>query len=420
MEQAKASLQLALTTLSPHDRYNIIAFNSDYRSYSTHPQPATGTNLRGAQAFVDRLHAHGGTEMYTPLDAVLSEPAAEGFLKQVVFITDGSVGNEGALFQLIEQKLHQARLFTVGIGSAPNSFFMRKSAQFGRGTFTHVGNLAEVSEKMSALFRQLQTPRLQDIQVSWPDGFSAEAYPTRSPDLYHGQPLLIKAKLTHRQSAQGAVKHSRSASDGSITVSGLSASGPWSRTLSVPALKERPTDHQNPAGKGVGSLWGRAKISALMDQKHTGVPEADIKPQVLEVALTHQLLSAYTSFIARDKTPARPPETTLKATSVPNLVAKGQTPMPHTLLSTQPHSPAQYSPHSYPQTALGLNGLLWMGTLSALLALLLMTAGKLLMIPPEWFLRAGSFVQPSPQTASQPASQHALQGPSQDVKAPNP
>ena len=52
-------------------------------------------------------------------------------LRQIVFITDGLIGNEDALFTILERDIGQNRLFTVGIGSAPNGHFMRKAAQFG-------------------------------------------------------------------------------------------------------------------------------------------------------------------------------------------------------------------------------------------------------------------------------------------------
>ncbi|WP_439135809.1 VIT domain-containing protein, partial [Pseudomaricurvus sp.] len=96
IQQAKASLQLALSTLSAQDRFNIVEFNSSFHRYSNTPVFATAANLRRAQSFVQGLHARGGTEMHAPLNAVLSESSDAQYLKQVVFITDGSVGNESA------------------------------------------------------------------------------------------------------------------------------------------------------------------------------------------------------------------------------------------------------------------------------------------------------------------------------------
>ena len=57
-------------------------------------------------------------------------------VRQVVFITDGAIGNEDQLFAAIHDGLGRSRLFTVGIGSAPNAYFMANAARQGRGTFT--------------------------------------------------------------------------------------------------------------------------------------------------------------------------------------------------------------------------------------------------------------------------------------------
>ncbi len=352
IEQAKASLQLALSNLSDRDRFNIVAFNSGFHQYAPQSQPASAQLLQSARHYVTGLQAGGGTEMFAPLQAVLNTPASPGYLKQVIFITDGSVGNERALFQLIEQHLGSARLFMVGIGSAPNSFFMRKSAQFGRGSFTHIGDLGEVSEKMSNLFRQLEAPVLRDIQLQWPDAVQAEVYPGRLPDLYHGQPLLLKAKVNKIAS-------------GNLTLSGQTPTGVWQQSLALQPMAA-PFSSASASASGIASLWARDKIAALMDQLHTGTAEAEIKPQVLEIALAHKLMSRFSSFVAVEQTPARPSDSALTSTAVANLLAKGQQPaaFPQAIQSS-------HTALAYPQTSLGINSLLLKGCCWLLLALLL-------------------------------------------------
>ena len=81
----------------------------------------------------------------------------------------------------------------MGIGSAPNSHFMTKAAQFGRGTFTYVGDLREVQEKMAGLFAQIESPVLKDVSIRWPDGTAVETFPARVPDLYLGEPIVVAA-----------------------------------------------------------------------------------------------------------------------------------------------------------------------------------------------------------------------------------
>ena len=150
---------------------------------------------------MQQLRADGGTEMRPALELALSTPAQESHLRQIVFITDGSVGYEDEMFSMIEQNLGDARLFTVGIGSAPNSWFMRKAAEAGRGTYTFISALHEVSEKMEALFRKLEHPQVTDITLHWPSGVIVDSYPAFVPDLYLGEPVSVRARASKRISS---------------------------------------------------------------------------------------------------------------------------------------------------------------------------------------------------------------------------
>src|SRR5690554_1937263 len=114
-------------------------------------------------------------------------------VRQVVFMTDGAVGNESALFSQIRRQLGDHRLFTVAIGSAPNMHFMREAARWGRGSYTSVQDLADMSGPLARLFAAMEAPVMTDIQVTWP-GQSAAAmegsFPQRPGDLFQGEPLL--------------------------------------------------------------------------------------------------------------------------------------------------------------------------------------------------------------------------------------
>jgi Ca-activated chloride channel family protein len=284
MEQAKAALSYALDTLTSRDRFNIVEFNSILRPMYADALPATAENIRSAKGWVKALKAGGGTEMAPALRFALNGRETPGVLRQVIFMTDGGVGNEDELFKLIAERLGSSRLFTIGIGSAPNSHFMTKSAQFGRGTFTYIGDVREVEEKMAKLFAKIEAPVLKDVAIRWPDGSPVETFPARVPDLYLGEPIVVSTALTRTASR-------------TIVVSGLRGNQPWSVTL---------TPASDSAANGVGVLWARSKISTLMDSLRSGADEKDIRPAVLTVALEHHLVSAYTSLVAVDVTPTAP------------------------------------------------------------------------------------------------------------------
>lgn len=136
IEQAKAALSLALARLGPADTFNVVRFNHRTDSLFLGAQPANPQNVQAAERYVGGIRAEGGTEMLPALLRALDGQEQQGRLRQVIFLTDGAVGNEEQLFRAIRERLGSSRLFTIGIGSAPNSHFMREAARLGRGTFT--------------------------------------------------------------------------------------------------------------------------------------------------------------------------------------------------------------------------------------------------------------------------------------------
>lgn len=304
--QARESLVMALGTLMPEDRFNIIQFNSTAEALFMHPTLANDAAMVRADEYIASLQANGGTNMAPALALALTGLPPSDFVRQVVFITDGAIGNEVQLFQQIETELGDTRLFTVGIGAAPNGYFMRKAAQFGRGSFTFIGKVDEVAEKMDKLLSRLEHPALTDICVHWPG--HAEAYPAQTPDLYLGEPLVVVAQLDQLK--------------GDTEVCGETGFSSWNQFLN---LKSNQPD------SGIATLWGRRKIGSLMDDLAMGGDAEVIRDQVIDVALEQRLLSRYTSFVAVDKTPARSQESALKRTRLANLAPDAATAEPRNL-----------------------------------------------------------------------------------------
>ncbi|MGH7303065.1 MAG: marine proteobacterial sortase target protein, partial [Candidatus Rokuibacteriota bacterium] len=265
IDQAKAALKLALERLRPGDRFNVIRFNHTTDAVFPAARAATRQNVAAASHYVGRLHANGGTEMLPALREALDGQEHPGRLRQVIFLTDGAVGNEAQLFAAIHERLGDSRLFTIGIGSAPNSHFMREAARLGRGTFTYIGSLAEVKDKMVALFAKVESPALTDVEIESVAG--AEIVPERIPDVYLGEPITVALRVPTLPSR--------------VVLRGRLGVEVWERELVL-----------HPAGEGAGlsSHWARGKIAALLDRRRTGSTEDEVRPAVLELALRHHLV----------------------------------------------------------------------------------------------------------------------------------
>ncbi|MGH1538618.1 MAG: marine proteobacterial sortase target protein [Gammaproteobacteria bacterium] len=294
LQQAKQALLLGLNELKSDDWFNIIQFNSYTESFSSQALPARENNIERAKAYIHSLYANGGTELATALNTSLSNISKSDRIRQVVFLTDGSVGNEAQLFKIINKKLNNSRLFTIGIGSAPNSYFMHEAASLGRGTYTYIGKIEEVKEKMSQLFHKLNHPVLSDIEMRWQDESEVDYWPNPIHDLYIGEPLIVSLKLQKN--------HTK------LELHGKTNQSNWSTIL--------PITNSSPA-TGLDVLWARNKIQSLNQKISRGTDPEEIKQAITELGLRHHIVTQHTSLVAVDITPSKPADATNKDRVVP-------------------------------------------------------------------------------------------------------
>jgi Ca-activated chloride channel homolog len=301
IEQARAALQMGVDRLNDGDRFNIIRFSNDANSLFEAPRSATAAARTLASRFMASLYANGGTEMKPALELAFATPATEELLKQIVFITDGSVGNESELIALITARIGAARLFTVGIGAAPNAYFLQEAAKAGRGSYTFIEQREQVAERMQDLFRKLEQPALTDLQLTWPGESPADLASAVPADVYAGDPLVILARLSE-------------APKGILTLAGRTAGNAWTHQIPITEVGERA---------GIAKLWARERIVNLSQQRRLGGDAGDAKRLITDLAERHHLVSEFTSLVAVDETVVRPPGVTDRHAQAPTAAPVG-------------------------------------------------------------------------------------------------
>ena len=177
--QAKASLIYALGRLQPNDRFNVIRFDHtmDVLFPASVPADAAHISTRHVirECAAGRWWHRNGAGDARGADRQQGERQFE-LLRQVVFLTDGDIGNEQQLFETITAMRGRSRVFMVGIGSAPNTYLMTRAAELGRGTFTHIGSVDEVEDRMRELFSKLENPAVTGLSAKFSDA-SADITP---------------------------------------------------------------------------------------------------------------------------------------------------------------------------------------------------------------------------------------------------
>jgi len=284
LEQAKAALRFGLERLAPGDRFNLLRFGDRGQALFDEPRPYDARTARQARAWIAELAAAGGARDPGAIERAFAAPLRDGFDHQVVLVGDGRVEHEDAMLQVIDAGAGARRLFSVGVGSASNAWFMDKAAEAGRGTFTRIARIGEVERRMAELFAKLGRPLVTGIQIAFDGAQPLDPLP-EAWELHAGEPLIVRARFARRPAG--------------ATVSAWLGDTRWEGRVNA-----RVTE-----GTGLHVQWARQRIETLQDRlRFASVSEADqalLRDEIRELGMTHHLVTPYTSLVAIDESPAR-------------------------------------------------------------------------------------------------------------------
>jgi Ca-activated chloride channel homolog len=233
------------------------------------------------------------------IQAVLNFPIVEpGRLRSIVLLTDGYIGNENEILAEVQRHLQPGnRLYSFGVGSSVNRFLLNRIAELGRGISQIIRHDEPTTAVAEKFFRQINNPVLTNIQLRWEGvGEVPIVYPLHPTDLFAEQPLVLFGRKGDRQPGQ-------------LHVTGVAAGGDrYQQTFTL--------DFGAAGNPAIAQLWGRARIKDLTNQMVSGDTKAGVEA-VTDTALTYQLLSQYTAFVAVSDDVRTAPETTGITVAVP-------------------------------------------------------------------------------------------------------
>ena len=283
MIYARNSLKKALKTLRAGDTFNIITFDHEINLLSKISLELNEANLLLARNFIDNTHARGSTEILAALQVALQIPASKEHLRQIVFLTDGAVGNERFILERIEKNLGNARIFTFGLGSSVNRYIMAKMAEIGRGTYHIIMESKEIEEAMENFSKQTSSPVLSDITLEIEGAEVSDIYPAPVPDIYQGDTIFLVGRFHSSGKARAVIKSK-------------TGTGEFIQELDINLPVEEKTNGV------IETIWARKRIDSLMDKVRQNPKEKfSIRDEVIGLALKYRLLSPYTSFVAVEK-----------------------------------------------------------------------------------------------------------------------
>jgi Ca-activated chloride channel family protein len=302
IEQARAAGRQVLATLTPRDRFRLIDFSTDVRTFSDHFETATPEHIDAAQHYLDQLEADGSTNIEAALHTALTPPddpagtGGESRLALTLFITDGepTIGERSApaLVSQAVAALGHGRLFTFGLGADVNSSLLEQLALQGHGTAQFVRPDESVERAVSLVASRLTNPVITDVSLSTDGVRLTHLLPALPADLFAGQDLILLARYEGSGPAQ-------------LRFTGQSANGPvsWSAAVTFPE-RER-------ANPFVARLWATQQIGYLEAERHRTGPAPELDAELASLGERFGIPTELTSYLVRE------PATTAAAALTP-------------------------------------------------------------------------------------------------------
>ncbi|MEW6743957.1 MAG: VIT domain-containing protein [Planctomycetota bacterium] len=312
MDQVRAAALQIIEGLDDGEAFNIIDYATTVAAFAKAPVAKDRPSLLQARRYLSALRPTGGTNIHDALVEALRQPAREGMLPLVLFLTDGlpTVGttSELAIRQVVIQgNRHERRIFTFGVGTDVNAPLLDFIADSTRATSTYVLPEEDVETKVGQVFRRLKGPVLTQLCLEALDAQGhvttrqvRELIPSRLPDLFEGDPLIVLGQYVGEGPLHFRLDASHRGKPRQFAFEFTLASA-TTRNAFVPRLW---------AGRRIAYLVDQ--IRQLGDAGRVGFTAAtptmadpriaELSGEILRLSAEFGILSEYTAFLAREGT----------------------------------------------------------------------------------------------------------------------
>ena len=193
----EASKEILRTCMNSGDRFNLVAFRDKFEYAFKSWRDCDRDAYRDAEAWMDRLAAHGRTDVFATIASVLTLPRDPKRPLVALVVTDGDA-NAGvrqtsqilSRFTALNDGL--VSVYMYGVKKSANRELIDVLTRGNRGeSFIHEGDRKYAGRSIAELSERFRDPVLTDLRVMFTASSKAEALPARLKNLYRGDVVEI-------------------------------------------------------------------------------------------------------------------------------------------------------------------------------------------------------------------------------------
>jgi Ca-activated chloride channel family protein len=278
LEKEKQIATGVLNRLKETDRITVLSFSDNvYWCFGDkEPRYATAANITKAKTFVQQLSVLGGTNLLNGVKDALNATSTSEHSRYYIFLTDGNVTNEDAIFSEIKNHPSKPVVFTFGAGNSLNRYFLEQSALVGNGFATEVMQNEDAELAINSAWQKIEVPQLKNISVKIDNAIIYNEIYASGTSLFSGRPLTMLGMY----SAVG---------EQTVTVTGFKNRSPVTFTEKIALADSCNTNTV------IAKIWAKQKIEQLSLIESTTAVKKD---SIIALSIEHQILSKYTAFLA--------------------------------------------------------------------------------------------------------------------------
>ncbi|WP_368490332.1 VIT and VWA domain-containing protein [Clostridium sp. BJN0013] len=278
LEQAKNALQLCIRNLSKGDTFDIVAMGVNLIDFSKDGMiEFNQDSLRKASKWIDNLNIEEDADIFGAIRYSLEK---EGDKNTILLFTDDLVDDEENILAYVRENIGNNRIFTFGIDSSANNYFLNKLAHesCGKAEFIDIGE--RIEDIVLRQFNRIQNPQVHNIEIDWGELKVKNSYPRTIEYMYDREPFSIFANVL------GEV-------GGQIILKGNVGEKEYIQKVDIDNFNTE--ENANLLKK----IWAKKRIKSLEINMRAerGIIRENMRKKIIELSKDNKLISRETTFI---------------------------------------------------------------------------------------------------------------------------
>lgn len=308
MKQTVEAMKTILDDLRAEDRFSVVDFNHNIRTWRSNLVPATKTQVADAKKYIEKIQPSGGTNINEALLRaifILNEANNLGLLDPnsvslIILVSDGDPTVGELKLSKIQRNVKQniqdnVSLFSLGIGFDVDYDFLKRLSNENRGIAQRIYGNQETASQLKKFYNQVSTPLLRNVQFNYPQKAVTGVTQNSFPNYFSGSEILVAGKFDPNKLEQIRSFITATSANTDLVLETLGQM----EDLEAFLTKDKHADPDF-----TKKLWAYLTINQLLAERSlapTAAAKRSITRQALQMSLDHHIVTPLTALVMENE-----------------------------------------------------------------------------------------------------------------------